>query len=139
MICYNMKITSFHKVSEVLNGQVYCQQLTVKGAVTGFSWSELGREKLNRAPLSIHELLQNCSNCHIRHICHNACWCIRFGVKQQCCLCQGLLNVGKALVALSVHWNGRSDLDESNAFNGCRSWAHFGINGDRILLFQEIF
>ena len=42
----NVELTSFHKMPEMLNGHVHCQELSVKDAVAGSWWFQfLGEEK----------------------------------------------------------------------------------------------
>jgi len=46
------------------------------------------------------------------------------GLNNNVACVKACLMFAKALVALSSL---ERQLDENNAFNGCRSWAHFGI------------
>ena len=63
----NGKLSTFEEVEEMFDSQVDRKQLTVKGAVAGFIWLELFREKGDGLPFSIIVLLQDGSSTCQKH------------------------------------------------------------------------
>ena len=68
-----MKSASFHKVAEVLNGEINSEKLTVKGTVPCLGRFENFGKIQNWVPVTIDELLKDTTNCKVRSICHDAC------------------------------------------------------------------
>ena len=62
MVSEDLKLVTFHKMTEMLNGQVNSEKFSIIGAVSGLSWFEFPRKVGNWAPLSVDVLLKNGSN-----------------------------------------------------------------------------
>ena len=79
----HMEAASFHKVAEMLHGQVYHEKLAVEGAVSGLSGLENFGEIGNGMPVAIEKLLEHGTNRDIGGVCHDARWSIHLGVSQE--------------------------------------------------------
>ena len=57
MVCDDMKLPAFHKMSKVSDGQVDRQQLPVKGAIPRLCWQKFLGKVGNGSPCSLYVLL----------------------------------------------------------------------------------
>ena len=76
----HIELMAFNEVAKVLDCQVRCQELSTECAVPRFGRTEFPGEVGNSLPLITNPLLQDGSNCAIRGISHDACWCMGFSV-----------------------------------------------------------
>ena len=86
------KLAAFDQVPKVSDGEVDGQQFMIKGTVPRLCWAELLGEVSNGAQSTIDVLLQYCSNSTVRSVSHNAGVSIGFGMYQESCVSESLLD-----------------------------------------------
>ncbi len=118
-------MTTFDKVPKMFNGEVDGQEFPVESAVASLSRLQGIREIREWLPLSGNELLEHCSYCRLRGVCHDARWCTKLRVYQQCGICKGLL---KADVAASLQMR-VLELDFVPAKSRFRGWRRVAQQG----------
>ena len=62
VVCVDCERSTLHKMTEVLNGEVYGQKLTIKCTVLSFGGGKLAGEKGNWMPVPSQELFQLTTN-----------------------------------------------------------------------------
>ena len=70
----NDKLSTFEEVEKMIDSQVDCEPLTIKGAVAGFVRLELFGEKGDGSLFPLNELLQDGSSTCIGSIHHQTGW-----------------------------------------------------------------
>ncbi len=77
MIGNDVKLASFHEMTDVLDGRIYGEEFAVESAVPTLSGIKGSSKWL---PDIFNQLLNDCPN---GHVCHDADWCILMWVRQE--------------------------------------------------------
>ena len=83
-VSVDTKFSTFHKVAELPNGQINCQQLPIKGRLASFRVMELPRKEGDVCPLAIQKLLQDCSHSNARSIYCDWSWSRGIRISKHC-------------------------------------------------------
>ena len=89
MVCVYVEGATFNKPTEVADGKVNAQKLTVKRAVPGLGRFELPGEESDRTPLTVKELLQDSAHGVVRGVRRDAGWGVTLWVNKKCGVNQG--------------------------------------------------